>query len=1669
MTCEGCHLTYGELNRRANHMAHYLWQRGVGPETPVALCLERSLEMIVAILGVLKAGGAYVPIDLAYPKERLAFMLEDSQAPILVTQEKLLPSVPDSSGEVICLDRDWKRISAESKENPKSNASGDNAAYIIFTSGSTGKPKGVQVTHHNVVRLLSQTDHWYGFNASDVWSLFHSYAFDFSVWEIWGALLYGGRLVVVPHLVSRSPSAFYDLLAKEKVTVLNQTPSAFRQLIWAESSSQENKNLSLRYVIFGGEALELQSLRPWFDRHGDERPLLVNMYGITETTVHTTYRPIRIEDVENGLGSVIGVPIPDLTVRLLDDQLREVPQGEPGEIFVGGDGVARGYLNRPELTAQRFIADPFSAKPGARLYRSGDLARYSAEGELEYLGRIDHQVKIRGFRIELGEIEAALNQHPDVRGSTVIASKSQDGDGRLVAYVVPSNGTLSINALREHLAQKIPEYMIPSAFVRMEDLPLTPNGKIDRRALPEPGSSRPEMRVPFVEPRSRTEQILADIWSQVLGIDQVGIHDNFFELGGDSIRSISVLSRSQQRGVHCSLQQLFRTPTIAEIASAADAKPEATANLLEPFCLILPEDRAKLPPDLEDAYPMMQLQVAMFYYNELNPLSAVYHDVFSFRIEAPFDRGCLERAAARLAERHPTLRTSFHISGYSEPMQLVHKTSTIPITVEDLRGENLEEQERKLVAHVDTEKRNAFDRTTPPLLRLHAQQLSDQVFQLVTSFHHVYLDGWSLAALMTELLQDYAALREGSGKTIAPPRLHYREFIALEKSAIASLETRAFWQEKLSGAQIQMLPRWPKAMRKGGHEQVRGPEIEFEENILSGLKHLAQTAGVPLKTVLLAAHQKVMSLLYGQTDVISGLVCNGRPEDIDGEKVIGLHLNTAPLRVQLKPGNWLDLVRQTFAAEQEMLPHRRFPLAEIQQLNGGQPVFEAAFDFVHFHVYKNLEGCRNMGFMEGHYFEANNLTLLTTFMLDITSTQLQMHFDYDPNLLCPEQIREMCGHYANVLAAMAANPKERFDTFSPLSSEEKQRILLQWNATDQGFPRDKCVHELFEAQAARTPEAVAVTFEGKSLTYGQLNGQADAVAAALRDLKVGPETVVGLCAERSPAMVAALLGVLKAGGAYLPLDPGYPRERLAEMISDSKAAVVLASEPLVASLPATGARLMPLEAAVKHCTQDAIGCKSSSSQLAYLLYTSGSTGKPKGTAITHQSVVNLLLAMARRPGFSATDNFLAVTTITFDIAGVELFLPLITGGRITLVSREKAMDGVALSKLVNASEATVMQATPATWRLLLEAGWKGKKGLRIFTAGEALSREMADELLKRCDELWNLYGPTETTIYSTGTRIEPGAEPITIGRPLPNTQVYILDEGLQPVPVGVVGELHIGGIGLAKGYLNRPELTAEKFIPNPFCSERGARLYKTGDLARYLPDGRIECLGRRDHQIKLRGYRIELGEIETVLRQHPNVSEAVAVARQGNNGDKTLVAYVMPKAGQSPTQAELREHLKSRLPDFMVPGACVVLERFPLTSSGKVDRRALPAPECFNDSDSKAIAPPRSPLESEITAIWKEVFQRDNISVEDSFFDLGGHSLIAIQVIVRLRERLGVELPLQSLFAAPTIRALAEVILDLLVTGRAEGELEQALQDTEQPQGVVGVQAQTSVQMDARI
>jgi amino acid adenylation domain-containing protein len=1618
-------LSYAELNAKANQLAHHLLRLGVGPETLVGIMTERSPAMVIGLLGILKAGGAYVPLDPQYPRERLAFMLADAQVSVLVTQRELMQRLPEHHAQVICLDDGGKSIAQESTENPLVAVQPEHPAYVIYTSGSTGQPKGVLITHANLARLFSATAQWFHFSPHDVWTLFHSYAFDFSVWELWGALAYGGRVVIVPYLTSRSPEAFRALLVREGVTVLSQTPSAFRQLMRADEVAFERDKLQLRLVIFGGEALDVQGLWPWIARHGDERPRLVNMYGITETTVHVTYRPLKMTDVVRAVGSVIGEPIPDLSLYVLDRHLQPVPACIAGELYVGGGGLARGYLNRPQLTAERFVPHPFSDEPGARLYKTGDRARFLNDGDIEYLGRVDQQVKIRGFRIELQEIEAALNTHPAIRECIVTVDEHESEAKRLIAYVVARQAqTLTVEELRRFVKEKLPDYMVPAIFINLEALPLTPQGKIDLKALPAPAHERPLMSRDFVAPRNPVEDALAAIWSGVLGVERVGIDDNYFALGGDSIRSIQVRARAEAKGLRFSIQQLFQYQTIRELAHAYSlAGAEKTVALkTEPFSLVSAEERRRLPEDVEDAYPLSHLQTGLVFHSEYSPDYIIY--LSSFHLRAPLDVEKLQAVLQQLVARHGMMRTSYDLTNFSVPLQLVHRAATIPIQVEDICHLAPDEQETWLDAWMEKQMHRRFNWTNWPLFRLHLHRRGEGAFQLTLS--EPFLDGWSVASLITELFERYFALLAGTPLSVEPPlSASYRDFVALEREALASEDCRSYWTNKLKDVNASKLPRRPESRQLSGLPKVSRVDIPISREISEGVLRLARSAEVPLKSVLLAAHCKVVGLWSGHTDVFTGLFVNGRPETSDGEKILGIFLNILPFRLTLKGGTWVELANQAFVSEREMMPFRRFPIQELQHAYGAENLFDTSFNYTHFHVYQRLQDVKGLEPLAHMGTEQTYYALTAQFNLDEAASNVTLALDYRELELCKEQVEEIADSYVRVLAAMVGHPDALHESSCLLSEREQHELLVQWNDTQVDYPQGKYFHALFEEQAERTPGAVALIFEQERLTYRELNERANQLGHYLRALGVGTEMPVAICMERSLEMVVGLLGILKAGGAYVPLDPQYPRERLSFTLKDAEVTFLLTQSRLTGILPEGDSRLVCIDA-----EWEAIALESTANvrsgvtggNLAYLIYTSGSTGKPKGAAIEHHSTLGLM-RWAGETFAASIAGVLAATSLCFDMSIFEIFVPLSWGGAAII-----AENALQLPTLPAAMQVTLISTVPSAMAELVRTSGIPETVRTLTLAGEVLQHKLVHQIYEQTEikQVWNLYGLSEDTSYSIAALIERDEpESLTIGRPLPNRQAYILDQHLQPVPVGVTGELYVSGEGLARCYVNRPELTAERFLPNPYRVEAGTRMYKTGDLARYRRDGTIECLGRIDQQVKIRGYRIELGEIESVLEEHPDVKESAVLAREDVPGEKRLVAYVVPKPLAQPTGIELRSYLKGRLPKFMVPSVFLMLEEMPLTANGKVDRRAFPAPDQAASGTEESFVAPGTPVEELLCDLWAQVFHLEQVSVHDNFFDLGGHSLLATQLISRIREAFRVELSIRSLFESPTIASLS--------------------------------------------
>jgi amino acid adenylation domain-containing protein len=1616
---QGEALSYAELNARANQLAHSLRRRGVGPEVRVGICLERSLEMVVGILAILKAGGAYVPLDPAYPADRLAFILADSATPVLLTREALRAVLPAREGvEVVSLDGAAEEIAAESKDNPQSGAGPDSLAYVIYTSGSTGAPKGALIEHRNVARLFSATDAWFGFGPDDVWTLFHSYAFDFSVWELWGALLYGGRVVVVPLDVSRDPEAFHALVQREGVTVLNQTPSAFRQFIRVDG--ERGGELALRNVIFGGEALEPASLREWVERRGAETPRLVNMYGITETTVHVTYRPLSREDVFGGSGSPIGRAIPDLRLYVLDAARRPVPVGVPGELYVGGAGVARGYLNRPELAEARFVDDPFA--PG-RLYRTGDRVRWMADGTLEYLGRLDEQVKIRGFRIELGEIEARLAEHAAVREVVVLAREDVPGDRRLVAYVA---GAVEADALRAHVRQSLPEYMVPSAFVVLDRLPLTANGKVDRKALPAPDLASAEEK--YVAPRTPVEEVLAGIWAEVLRLERAGVEESFFELGGHSLLATRVVSRIREVfGVELPLRALFEGPTVAELAVRVEEIRRADLPVLP----------AVVPAGRTGALPLSFAQERLWFIDRLEPGSALYNISVAWRLAGVLDVDALERALGEIVRRHEALRTVFaEVDG--SPVQVVAPFGGFALPVEELSGGSEAERQAMAGRRAGEEARRAFDLSAGPLFRAGLLRGGEEDHVLLLSMHHIVSDGWSMGVLYRELSALYAAYQQGRTSPLPELPVQYGDHALWQREHLRDgvLEGElAYWRDRLADAPV--LLELPTDHPRPAVQTYRGATVaaELPLELLERLQALARSEGATLYMTLLSAFQVLLSKYSGSEDIVVGSPIAGRTR-AEVEDLIGVFVNTLVLRTGLggDPG-FREVLRRARevtlgAYEHQEVPFERL-VAELQPERSlsHSPLFQVMFALQnavgHAAALPGLE-------VSGLGAELASAQFDLFLMLKPTAQGLRVRLNYSTDLFERGTVERMLGHLERVLEQVAADADVRLSRLELLGDAERARVLEEWNRTGAEYPAGECIHELIEAQAARTPDAVAVRFDEESLTYRQLNEEANRLAHYLRRRGVGPEVPVGVLVERSPALITAVLGVLKAGGAYVPLDPTYPAERLRYVLEDSGARVLVTGGGARAALAGEevdGFAVVDLDAEAEAITGEPETPPASGvlpQNLAYVIHTSGSTGRPKGTGVPHRGLVSS--TRARTTWYGADpEHFLLLSSIAFDSSVAGVFWTLCGGGALHLMRGEAQTEPAEVVRRMGERGITDLLCVPSYYAALLRFVREPLPSLaRAIVAGEAATWDLAAQhraLLPHA-ELVNEYGPTEATVWSTAYRCPPGAAGagaavIPIGGPIPNARAFVVDGHGRPVPVGVPGELWVGGAGVTRGYLGRPGLTAERFVPDPFSGEAGARLYRTGDRVRWRADGAIDYLGRFDHQVKVRGFRIELGEIEAVLRRHESVADCVVAVREDVPGDRRLVAYVV---GEARAEA-LRAHVRRSSPEYMVPSAFVLLDALPLMPNGKLDRKALPAPEYAAGAD-RYVAP-RTPVEEVLAGIWAEVLRLERVGVEESFFDLGGHSLLATRVVSRVRELFGVELPLRALFEGPTVAEMA--------------------------------------------
>ncbi|MBP5972479.1 amino acid adenylation domain-containing protein [Brasilonema sp. CT11] len=1615
---------YGELGKIAQALAQVMLTHGVERGDVVAVFGTQSLGLIASIIAVLLSGGVLLTLDPQLPSDRQRLMLQEAKAKYILYINSQPPEDQNrwQSLTSICVNPDTAEAinSLESSHAiPLPEISADDAAYIFFTSGTTGVPKGVLGCHKGLAHFLNWQRQTFGIGQQDRIAQLTALSFDVVLRDIFLPLTSGATLCLPAEGENLEPTKILHYLQREQISVLHTVPSLAQS--WLANVPKEVSLENLRWLFLAGEPLKDTLILQWrnaFPQAGE----IVNLYGPTETTLAKCYYQVPREPIP-GVQSV-GWPLPETQALVFNQNHQLCGIGELGEIVLRTPFCSLGYINAPEQKHSRFVKNPFQNDEGDLLYYTGDRGRYRLDGSLEILGRQDHQVKIRGIRIELGEIETVLAQHPSVHQTVVIAREDVLGDQRLVAYTILNQKSApTISEIRRFLSTKLPQYMVPSSFVFLDSLPLTPNGKIDRRALPSPDFAQ-ELSDKYVAPRSPIEEILALIWADVLKLEQVGIHDNFFELGGHSLLATQLLSRIRNSfKVEIPLRSVFAAVTVAELAHLIGQLQQQNLELSAPP--ILP--RAK-----NSDLPLSYAQQRLWFLDQLEPNSASYNIPIALRLQGTLQVPALEQSLQEIIARHEALRTNFIIVE-EQPTQIVQTATTWTLSVVDLKHLPTTEQEIATQQLAQQQAIQPFDLANQALVRAKLVVLSETEHRLFVCMHHIASDAWSIGVFVQELAALYNAYSQGQPLPLTPLPIQYADFAIWQRHWLQGevLQTQlSYWQQQLASAPA--LLSLPTDRPRRAVQTFNGAYQKFalSQKLTSGLTQLSQQQGVTLFMTLLAAFDTLLYRYTGIEDILVGTpIANRNRSEIEG--LIGFFVNTLVLRTDVS-GNpsfseLLVRVREMalLAYAHQDLPFEMLVEALQPERNlSHTPLFQVMF-VLHNTPMSEVEFAGlSVSPLVG---ERTTAKFDLTLAMENTSIGLVGVWEYNTDLFDERTIERMTGHFQTLLEGIVANPKERISQLPLLTDPEQQQLLVEWNDTQADYPVDKCIHQLFESQVERTPDAVAVVFENQQLTYRQLNGRANQLAHYLQSLGVGADVLVGLCVERSIEMVVGLLGILKAGGAYVPLDPQYPQERLSFMLEDAQLSLLLTQQQLLERLPKDKVHLVYLDTdAQKFAQANEIPNASQvkPSNLAYVLYTSGSTGKPKAVAIEHHSPVALVSWAQAVFTPEQLAGVLASTSICFDLSVFELFVPLSLGGKVIL-----AENALHLSTITTANQVTLINTVPCAMAELIRENNLPQQVCTVNLAGEPLQNQLVQQIYqhRKIERVFNLYGPSEDTTYSTFSLIEKGTSSSpTIGRPIANTQIYILDTYLQPVPIGVPGELHIGGAGLARGYLNRPELTQVKFIPNPFSTDPHSRLYKTGDLARYLSDGNIEYIGRIDNQVKIRGFRIELGEIEAALSQHGDVQASCVIAREDTPGDKRLVAYVVPQKEVTPTISELRQFLKDKLPEYMVPSAFVILESLPLTPNGKVDRLSLPVPS--HRSASNTFVSPRNTVELQLAEIWSKVLKVDKVGVQDNFFDLGGHSLLATYLMARIKQQLLKDVPLVTFFQNPTIEQLATIL-----------------------------------------
>ncbi|MEA5617994.1 amino acid adenylation domain-containing protein [Cronbergia sp. UHCC 0137] len=1619
--------TYQELAQASTEIAQILITAKIEKGDVVAVSGVRSFGLIASMLGVLMSGGVLLNIDLNLPLIRQELMLSTAVVKtVLFISEETKHSFADSL-LTISINPDTGKASLNSSANTpvRVTLSPDDSAYIFFTSGTTGIPKGILGCHKGLSHFLHWQRSTFAITPQDRVAQLTGLSFDVVIRDIFLPLISGATLCL-PDADDDNLSAMGVLpwLESQQISLIHTVPTLI--LSWLMDVPKGISLRSLRLLFSAGEPLTDKLIKQWrtvFPESGQ----IVNLYGPTETTLAKCYYSVPV----NPLPGVqpVGSPLPETQALVFTPNSQLSGIGEVGEIVLRTPYRTKGYINADPEQLSKFVKNPFRDDDTDLLYYTGDRGRYGLDGTLEILGRIDQQVKIRGVRIELGEIEAVLNQHSDILNTVAIAREDIPGDKRLIAYIVPQlQATLTQSELRQFLKQKLPEYMIPSAFVILEKLPLTPNGKIDRRALPAPQQNLQELEETFVAPRNELEQKLAIIWEEILKIQPIGIKDNFFELGGHSLLATQVNSRIQKAfAIETPLKYLFEAPTIAQFSQLIQAD---NSQLSAVFPLLKPIKRT-------EKLPLSSAQIRMWFLNQLEPEKATYNISLVLRLEGQLNKNALEKALQTIVERHETLRTSF-ISIDGSPVQIINPSLQITLSVIDLTelvGFEIQKQVEELA---QTETNKAFDLTVSPLFRVKILQLKENSHILLLTFHHIITDGWSMRVFQSELSTLYQDFNQGKSPSLFPLPIQYADFAHWQRNWLQG-EVLArqlhYWKTQL--ANIPPILELPTDKPRPNIQTYQGKSHKFQlsAELSQNLNGLSNKSNVTLFMTLLSAFAVLLYRYSHQEDIVIGSpIANRNRQEI--EQLIGFFVNTLALRINvLGNSSFQEILTRVKQICLDAYSHQELPFEKlVEELQPERNLSQSPIFQVMFVLQNTLQQTINLTDIKIESIKLERQTSKFDLTLSLTETPdgLSGKWEYSTDLFDDATIQRMSRHFQVLLGAIVANPNLEVSKLRILTEREKNQLLVEWNNTVVKYPDHKSIHQLFEEQAEIMPENIAVAFEDQELTYQELNHRANQLAHYLQKLGVKPEVLVGIYVGRSLEMIIGLLGILKAGGAYVPLDSNYPQERLAFMLADTQAPILLTQQSLVNKLPASKTHIICLDTdweKISNQSQDNLTCNAIADNLAYITYTSGSTGQSKGVCTIHRGVVRLVKNI-NYANLTQKQTFLQLAPISFDASTFEIWGSLLNGGKL-IIFPAHIPSLVELGQAIQRYQITTLWLTTGLFYLMVDERLEDLKPLhQLLVGGDVLSISHVQKFRQKINNchLINGYGPTENTTFTCCyliPQLPQQGSSISIGGSITNTQVYILDSYLQPVPVGVFGELYTGGDGLARGYLNQPELTTEKFIPNPFGS---GKIYKTGDIVRYLADGNIEFIGRVDNQVKIRGFRIELGEIEVVLSEHPHILNVIVIAREDIPGDKRLIAYIVTQPQATLTQSELRQFLKQKLPEYMIPSAFVILEKFPLTPNGKIDRRALPIPEQIRREPEETFIAPRNELEQQLTKAWEAILGIKPIGVKDNFFALGGHSLLAVKLFAQIEKTFKINIPLAAIFHSPTIEQLADMI-----------------------------------------